>query len=196
MAGLGREPTHACYVQVPGLGTQEVVPIYVERGALWRAVFLVTVLVQEHGDLGAREVLGTQSELYRLARGEVDRTCLYGAFALFPLIAVLRRQNPGAEYQDLGPLAQSLQCRVAIVGVEVVEKALQIRVAPRVIEDSYRRGVLGLGGDDVADVKPLGFLGFGGPKEELVGRCRKLLARYDPSYRTRAEVQKLIMEHL
>src|SRR5919202_547704 len=182
MTGLGGETTHTCYVQVSGLGAQEIVRVCIERGALRRAVFLITVLVQEHGNLGARKVLGTQSELYRLARGEVDRPCLHGSFALFPLIAVLRCQNSGAEYQDLDPLAQSLQRRVTIVGVEVVEEALQIRVAPRVVKGGYRRGVFGLGGDDVSDVEPLGFLGLGGPKEELVGRCRKLLPRYHSSY--------------
>jgi hypothetical protein len=82
---------------------------------------------------------------------------------------VLGGEDAGAEDQDLGPLRERLERRVAVVGVEVVQEGLEIRVAAGVVEDRDGRCVLGLGGDDVPDVQVLGRLRLGGPEKELVG---------------------------
>jgi hypothetical protein len=97
-------------------------------------------------------------------------------------------KDSGSEDQDLHPLGERFERRVAVVGVEVVEEALEIRVAARVVEDGDGRGVLGLGGHDVPDVQVLGGFGLCGPEKELVGRGRALLAGNDPAYRARGLV--------
>src|SRR3712207_6691738 len=145
---------------------------------------------------GPRELLGAEGELDGGARREEDGAALYRALALFALLAVLGGEHAGAEDQDLHPVREGRQRRVAVEGVEIVEKGLEVRVAARVVEDGDRGGVLALGGDDVPDVQALGRLGLGGPEKELVGRGRVVLAGHDPADWAGGYVQVVRVQHL
>ena len=175
---------------------EQVLLVHVEWRALGTSVLLVAVLVQEHRDAVAREVFGPEGELDGRVRGEEYGPGAYGALGLLSLVAVFGSEDAGAEDEYLDPLGEGFERRVSVVGVEVVEEALQIGVAARVVEDGDGRGVFGLGGDDVSDVEVLGRFGLRCPEEELVGRGRALLAGNDPAYRAGDQVQKTIVQHL
>src|SRR5215203_4349545 len=196
VAGLGREPAHARDVAMACFRPEKVFLIHVEGRALRTSILLVAVLVQEHRDAVSRELLGSEGELDGRVRGEEHGAGAYGAFGLLALVAVFGGENAGAEDQYLHPLGERFERRVAVVGVEVVEEALQVGVAARVVEDGDGRGVLGLSGDDVPDVQVLGGFGLCGPEKELVGSGRALLAGNDPAYGTRGLIQITIVQHL
>ena len=104
-------------------------------------------------------------------------------------------QHAGSEDQDLHPLREGRR-RVAVEGVEVVEERLQVGVTARVVEDGNSRGVLGLGGDDVPDVQPLGGFGLGGPEKRTRGLWPGAPRWYDPSDRAGGYVQVVRVQHL
>ena len=175
---------------------EQVLLIHVEWRALGTSVLLVAVLVQEHRDAVAREVFGPEGELDGRVRGEEDGPGAYGALGLLSLVAVFGSEDAGAEDEYLHPFGECFERRVSIVGVEVVEEALEIRVAARVVEDGDGGGVLGLGGHDVPDVQVLGGFGLRCPEEELVGGGRALLAGDHPAYGARSLVKITIVQHL
>ena len=123
------------------LRTQEILLVHVEGRALRRTVRLVAVLVQEHGDAVAGEVLGAEGEFDGLVRGEEDGARAHRPFGLFALVAMFRGQDSRSEHKDLGAFGECFQRRISVVGVEVVEEGLQVGVAAGVVEDGDGGGV-------------------------------------------------------
>ncbi len=196
MARLGGETRLPGPVGVSGFGTEQIVLVDPDRGALedFEALFVeddvaeriplgVAVGVQQRCDGRAGKLVFAERVVDGIMRGVVDRTGDDRSVRVDIVALMLGAQDGDFEDQDLGALAEgfALDRFLDLAVVEIVQEGAQVGIAAWFVDHADDRGVFRKPDHDMPDIERA--LIFIRPEIETVRSRRFLLAGNDASDR-------------